>query len=56
MLRFGFGLDPAAKAIENAVDQVITEGYRTQDILRRSDAKIRPVGTSQMGDAIAAAI
>jgi 3-isopropylmalate dehydrogenase len=56
MLRYSFGLDPAAKAIENAVDQVITTGYRTQDIASDSGAKIRLVGTSQMGDAIAAAI
>jgi len=56
MLRYSFGLDPAAKAIENAVDHVISEGYRTKDIISRTETKIRQVSTSQMGDAIAAAI
>jgi 3-isopropylmalate dehydrogenase len=56
MLRHSFGLDPAAKAIENAVDHVISQGYRTQDITSKGDTKIHLVSTSQMGDAIAAAI
>ncbi len=32
MLRYSFDLDMEAKAIENAVQQVLTEGYRTGDI------------------------
>ncbi|HOW67114.1 MAG TPA: 3-isopropylmalate dehydrogenase [Candidatus Paceibacterota bacterium] len=56
MLRHSFGLDPAAKAVENAVDRVISEGYRTRDISSQRDSKTHLVSTSQMGDAIAAAI
>jgi 3-isopropylmalate dehydrogenase len=56
MLRYSFGLDPAAKAIENAVAQVIAEGYRTQDIASPNQTKTKKVSTAQMGDAIAAAI
>ena len=32
MLRYSFDLDKEAKAIEDAVQQVLTEGYRTVDI------------------------
>ncbi len=50
MLRFSFDLDQEADAVEAAVQQVLTEGYRTRDILSE-DAK--QVTTSQMGDLIA---
>jgi len=56
MLRYSFGLDPRARTIENAVAKVIADGYRTQDICRLTEAKDRPVSTSEMGDAIADAI
>jgi 3-isopropylmalate dehydrogenase len=56
MMRFCFGLEAAAKAIENAVDQVIAAGYRTKDISQRTDTKTREVSTAEMGDAIAAAL
>jgi len=56
MLRFGLGAPEIAKAIESAIDKVITEGYRTKDIASAHDVKERQVGTSEMGDAIAAAI
>jgi 3-isopropylmalate dehydrogenase len=56
MLRYSFGLHAAGQAIEAAVDQVISQGYRTADLCGPSDTKFRRVGTSQMGDAIAAAI
>lgn len=50
MLRYSFDLDQEADAIEAAVQQVLTEGYRTGDIM--SDGCTR-VGTAQMGDLIA---
>jgi 3-isopropylmalate dehydrogenase len=56
MLRYSFGLDDVAKAIESAVDKVISAGYRTSDLLGPGDTKLRKVSTSQMGDAIAEAI
>lgn len=56
MLRYSFGLHAAAKAIEGAVDQVISEGHRTSDICASTETKFRKVSTSQMGDAIANAI
>jgi 3-isopropylmalate dehydrogenase len=56
MLRHSFNLEKMAKAIENAVDKVIGEGYRTTDIYSAGEPKLRKVSTSEMGDAIAAAI
>lgn len=50
MLRYSFDLDREAAAVEAAVQQVLTEGYRTGDIY--SDGCTR-VGTTQMGDLIA---
>jgi len=55
MLRYSFGLDEAAKGIETAVEKVISEGYRTADVFTPA-TRHRKVSTSQMGDAIAAAI
>ena len=56
MLRHSFGLDPAARAIEAAVQQVIASGLRTGDIHNPADPGARRVGTCEMGDAIAAAV
>jgi 3-isopropylmalate dehydrogenase len=56
MLRHSFNLEKMAKAIDNAVDMVIGEGYRTTDIYSAGEAKFRKVSSSEMGDAIAAAI
>ncbi len=53
MLRYSLDLDDAADAIEEAVKQVLKEGYRTGDIM--SDGCTR-VGTVQMGDLIAARV
>lgn len=39
MLRYSFGLEEEAKCIERAVDDVLTAGYRTADILGASEAK-----------------
>lgn len=50
MLRYSFDLDEEADAIENAVKQVLKDGYRTGDIM--SDGCIQ-VGCKQMGDLIA---
>ena len=48
MLRYSFGLEDAALAIENAVKETIRSGLRTGDIAQGSGA----VGTSEMADAI----
>jgi 3-isopropylmalate dehydrogenase len=53
MLRFGFGLEDAAKAIEAAVGRVIEAGFRTGDIWSEGT---RRVGTAEMGAAVAEAI
>lgn len=50
MLRYSFDLDQEADAVEAAVQQVLTEGYRTVDIM--SDG-CTEVGTARMGDLIA---
>ena len=49
MLRFSFDLDKEADAIEQAVAQVLKEGYRTIDIMSEGKTQI---GTSEMGDRI----
>ncbi len=49
MLRFTFDLDKEAKAIEDAVGEVLKEGYRTIDIM--SEGKMQ-VGTANIGDLI----
>lgn len=49
MLRFSFDLDQEANAIENAVENVLKDGYRTIDIM--SDGKVQ-IGTAEMGDKI----
>lgn len=50
MLRYSLDLDDAADAIENAVQQVLKEGYRTTDIMSEG---MTLVGTDKMGDLIA---
>ena len=49
MLRYSFDLDKEADAIEAAVQSVLTEGYRTVDIMADGCTK---VGTTEMGDMI----
>ena len=56
MLRHSFNLNDAAVAIENAVAKAIAAGNRTGDIFSPTEAHARKVGTTQMGDAIAAGI
>ncbi len=50
MLRYSFDLDEEANAIENAVKQVLKDGYRTVDIMSEGCNK---VGCSKMGDLLA---
>ena len=50
LLRYSFDLDKEADAIEAAVQQVLTEGYRTGDIMSEGCTR---VGTQKMGDLIA---
>lgn len=56
MLRYSFDLNAAACAIENAVAKAIAAGNRTGDIFSPTETNARKVGTTQMGDAIAAGI
>ena len=49
MLRYSFDLDQEAKDVEDAIEKVLKEGYRTTDIM--SEGKIL-VGTREMGDLI----
>ncbi len=48
MLRYSFGMEEEAFAIENAVKQTIRDGYRSGDIAIGSES----IGTIEMGDAI----
>lgn len=50
MLRFSFDMDKEADAIENAVKKVLSEGYRTVDIMSEG---MTQVGCKKMGDLIA---
>jgi len=50
MLRFSFDLDKEADAVENAVKQVLKDGYRTVDIMSAGCTK---VGCKEMGDLLA---
>ncbi len=50
MLRYSLNLHIEARAIEQAVENVLNEGYRTYDIM---DTGKTQVGTKEMGDLIA---
>lgn len=50
MLRYSFGLEREATAVEKAVSDVLEAGIRTADIVSGKDNK--QVSTSEMGDAI----
>ncbi|XOD70013.1 MAG: 3-isopropylmalate dehydrogenase [Sodalis sp. (in: enterobacteria)] len=52
LLRYSFGLDDAADAVERAVNQALQTGYRTVDLANGCNA----VGTEKMGDIIAVLI
>lgn len=53
MLKYSFKMDEAYKTIENAIKSVLSDGYRTKDIMSEGKTLI---GTKQMGDLIAAKI
>ncbi len=52
LLRYSFGRDDAAKAIENAVEKALAGGLRTGDIYQKKPGE-QIAGTAQMGDVIA---
>ncbi|HHV99700.1 MAG TPA: 3-isopropylmalate dehydrogenase [Clostridiaceae bacterium] len=49
MLRYSFGLEEEAKAVEDAVTKVLDKGYRTVDIASEGTTV---VGTSEMGQLV----
>ena len=53
MLRYSLNLYPEAKAIEQAVDQVLGQGYRTVDIAQEGT---KTLTTVEMGEQVAAAV
>ncbi|MBI2846577.1 MAG: 3-isopropylmalate dehydrogenase [Chloroflexi bacterium] len=53
MLRYSLGLGKEAESVERAVEGILEEGYRTQDIASKG---ARLVGTREMGELIAARI
>jgi 3-isopropylmalate dehydrogenase len=53
MLRYSFNLDREADAIEEAVRQVLRDGYRTGDLKSAATKPSKICGTSAMGDLIA---
>ena len=54
MLKYSFGMENEAWAIENAVSQVLDEGYRTADILPQDGtvSHCKETGCSKMGELI----
>jgi len=53
MLRYTFNLPDAADRVESAVRKVLQQGFRTADIFA---PETRKVGTTEMGDAVVAAL
>ncbi|MGG0720427.1 3-isopropylmalate dehydrogenase [Robertmurraya massiliosenegalensis] len=53
MLRVSFGLEKEAKAVETAVDEVLTSGYRTKDI---ASAGTKLLTTTEMVEEVKATI
>jgi 3-isopropylmalate dehydrogenase len=50
LLRHSLHQEPAAAAIEQAVEDVLEHGYRTIDIMQQGK---KQVGTARMGDLVA---
>ena len=50
MLRYSFDMDKEADAVEQAVGQVLKEGWRTADIMTEG---CKLAGTAQMGRLVA---
>ncbi len=53
-LRYSFDMGEEADRLEAAVEKVLADGVRTGDLL--NDAGVKPVSTSEMGDAVIAAL
>ncbi len=53
MLRYSFALEKEADVVEQAIEAVLQEGYRTYDIMSEG---MKKVGTKEMGDLIAGKI
>jgi 3-isopropylmalate dehydrogenase len=53
LLRYSLGEEKQAQRVEQAVDAVLTAGYRTPDIFSEG---MRKTGTIEMGDAVVAAL
>jgi len=53
-LRYSFDMGEDATRVEKAVEQVLADGLRTADLLGEEGAT--PVTTSEMGDAVVAAL
>ena len=53
-LRYSFDMGAEADRVEAAVEKVLADGVRTGDLL--NDAGVTPVTTSEMGDAVIAAL
>lgn len=51
MLKYGFDMKEEALAIENAVQEVLKQGYRTSDIFKNDGKKL--VGTNEVGNLVA---
>ena len=49
MLRYGLNQPDAATEIENAVNQVLDDGYRTGDIM---SSGMKAVGCKEMGEVL----
>jgi 3-isopropylmalate dehydrogenase len=58
MLKFSFGLEKEAAAIERAVEKVLDEGLRTRDIVNLGSKGVneKTVGTRAMGEAVLKAL
>ena len=56
LLRFSFGAEAEAKAIEGAVDKVLSDGWRTGDIAGKNIDAVKAagklVGTKKMGQLV----
>ncbi|GAB6151864.1 3-isopropylmalate dehydrogenase [Desulfosporosinus burensis] len=53
MLRYSFGLEDEALMIEQAIERVLQEGYRTADLAKPGD---KVLGTIEMGNAVVEAL
>jgi 3-isopropylmalate dehydrogenase len=53
-LRYSFDQGDEAARLEAAVEQVLADGLRTADLL--GEEGVQPVSTSEMGDAVIAAL